>query len=283
MASMGEAQTKRVTPSLPKGRYFFSGNEAVAEGADHVLAAVEGMRGAGPTVIVLDAAAPEDLRHIALAAAQMAPVPLLCGSGGLAVHVPEAFGWRPVRGRRMIDDDPDDGPVLVAVGGLLGWASSPMLSRVNHTVRLADRVWAEEQGLPLPPDSGQGFSLVSRQEADTLSDSLVAAVYKGREIRLLSPDPNSSFTIVPNIPQEFQRIEIAASCSMPLPNGLSLWVDGEKWHTWSGPPYRTFWPLSPGIHAFYVEAIDPSKHAASSSPIYITVHAAQNDRERISP
>jgi len=38
-------------------------------------------------------------------------------------------------------------PVLVAVGGLLGWASSPMLSRVNHTVRLADRVWAEEQGL----------------------------------------------------------------------------------------------------------------------------------------
>ena len=38
-------------------------------------------------------------------------------------------------------------PVLGVMGGLLGWASSPMLSRVNHTVRLADRVGAEEQGL----------------------------------------------------------------------------------------------------------------------------------------
>jgi NAD-dependent dihydropyrimidine dehydrogenase PreA subunit len=37
-------------------------------------------------------------------------------------------------------------PLLVVMGGLLGWAVSPTLCRVHYKVRLAERVWAEEQG-----------------------------------------------------------------------------------------------------------------------------------------
>ncbi len=37
-------------------------------------------------------------------------------------------------------------PLLVVMGGLLGWASSPVLSRLHYKVRLAERIWAEEQG-----------------------------------------------------------------------------------------------------------------------------------------
>jgi ferredoxin len=36
-------------------------------------------------------------------------------------------------------------PLLVVMGGLLGWGSSPVLSRVHYKVRLAERIWAEEQ------------------------------------------------------------------------------------------------------------------------------------------
>ncbi|MHB9132464.1 MAG: 4Fe-4S binding protein [Armatimonadota bacterium] len=38
-------------------------------------------------------------------------------------------------------------PVLIAVGGLLGWRGSGMLAAGNPTIRLATRVWAEEKGM----------------------------------------------------------------------------------------------------------------------------------------
>ncbi len=37
-------------------------------------------------------------------------------------------------------------PVMVGLGGWLGYLGSAELSRSNYTVRLAERVWAEEQG-----------------------------------------------------------------------------------------------------------------------------------------
>ncbi|MCZ6634997.1 MAG: 4-hydroxythreonine-4-phosphate dehydrogenase PdxA [bacterium] len=67
------------------------GLEDIARGADHIQGLIEGMVGAGPTVIVMDAAASEDLREIATAGARLSPTPLFCGSAGLAACVPRAF------------------------------------------------------------------------------------------------------------------------------------------------------------------------------------------------
>ena len=66
------------------------GLEEIAQGPEHVAAIVEGLRGTGPTLIVMDAASAEDLRHVAGAAARMSPPPMLCGSAGLAAQVPAA-------------------------------------------------------------------------------------------------------------------------------------------------------------------------------------------------
>jgi 4-hydroxythreonine-4-phosphate dehydrogenase len=91
------------------------GLEEISEGPDQVVATVEGVRGAGPTVIVLDAASAEDLQCIASAAAMLPAPPLLCGSAGLAAQVAGAFEldgkpWPVRRGSRQA------GPVLLVVG-----------------------------------------------------------------------------------------------------------------------------------------------------------------------
>lgn len=88
--------------------------EDISRGPDHVLALVEGLRGTEPTAIVLDAASADDLACIAAVAARLLPSPLLCGSAGLAAHVPAAFAL----GRRIRAGVPvgAPGPVLTVVG-----------------------------------------------------------------------------------------------------------------------------------------------------------------------
>lgn len=89
--------------------------EDVAEGAGHIAAMAEGMRGSGPTLVVLDAASNEDLRQIALAAAKIGPTPLLCGSAGLAAHLAEAFALRTSFQQRT-PETTASGPVLFVSG-----------------------------------------------------------------------------------------------------------------------------------------------------------------------
>jgi 4-hydroxythreonine-4-phosphate dehydrogenase len=52
---------------------------------------IEAMRGVDPAVIVADAASESDLATIAGACARLNPGPILCGSAGLAAHVPAAY------------------------------------------------------------------------------------------------------------------------------------------------------------------------------------------------
>ena len=65
--------------------------EAVAQGIEHVASMLEAMRGVDPTVIVADAASESDLATLAGACARLSPGPILCGSAGLAAHVPQAY------------------------------------------------------------------------------------------------------------------------------------------------------------------------------------------------
>jgi 4-hydroxythreonine-4-phosphate dehydrogenase len=108
------------------------GLEDISQGPDHILAMIEGLRKPGHTVIVLDAASNSDLRNIALAAARMSVLPLMCGSAGLAAHIPDAFGVR-VGGK--VEQPRVAGPVLVVVGS----AESVTRAQVGE-LRTASRI-----------------------------------------------------------------------------------------------------------------------------------------------
>ena len=70
------------------------GLATVERGADAILDAVQRPGEAERVVVVLDAASPRDLSSVALAAARLDHPALLCGSAGLAAHLPGAFGLK---------------------------------------------------------------------------------------------------------------------------------------------------------------------------------------------
>lgn len=92
--------------------------EDVAQGVDHICAIIESHRDTRRVLIVADAASEEDLAVVAEAAARVNPTPLLCGSAGLAGHVPAAFGLagklQPTRS--CGPSGRESGPSLVIVG-----------------------------------------------------------------------------------------------------------------------------------------------------------------------
>ena len=88
-------------------------------------------------ILVLDAASSDDLRIIAATAAGMRPPPLLCGSAGLAAHVPSEFGIERPATRARAAIPSDDHPVLAIVGSL------------SEVVRTQVRVAREEMGAHL--------------------------------------------------------------------------------------------------------------------------------------
>lgn len=125
-------------------------------------------------------------------------------------------------------------------------------------------VWAQEEGLPMPPEGGDGTAMLQRVSGGA-EEPVTATGTEG--LQLINPDPNSEYRIAPDIPRQFQRLEVVVSCPLELGReGISLWVDGERYHTWTNPPYRTFWTLSPGIHEFRACALH-----ACSEPVRITV------------
>ena len=141
-------------------------------------------------------------------------------------------------------------------------------------------LWAEEEGLPLPPSVAEAHR-VAPQPIDVQGDAgrgpLAAtdAETASSGLNLASPFPNSSYLIAPDIPSSFQRIEIAAVCAPELGlSDLSLWIDGQRWHTWHGPPYRVFWTLVPGSHTFRLEGVTSQRQTASSPLVHIRVEEA---------
>ena len=88
--------------------------EQVQKGPDEIRRSVEALGGSKPTVVVMDATTPEDLKSIAISAAGHATAPLLCGSAGLARQVPDAFGLKGSVGVRGVPHG--NGPLVFAIG-----------------------------------------------------------------------------------------------------------------------------------------------------------------------
>jgi hypothetical protein len=146
--------------------------------------------------------------------------------------------------------------------------------------------WAEQEGLSLPlgenaPTRSDSAALAMVMPAaetpstpiDGGASSELGPAQEPAGIVLTSPDPNSSYRIAPNLPRDFQQLEISALCASELAaQGVTLWVDDQSWHTWAAPPYRVLWPLVPGAHVFRVEGVDAKGHAVSSGALHIQVN-----------
>ena len=158
-----------------------------------------------------------------------------------------------------------------AMTGAVASSDCPVERRVLRRVTFwpaEARLWAEEQGLPMPPGDAEAVAAISGGAGTALGREVDDA----SGLRLASPDPNAVFVMAPTLPPAFQQIEIVAIDSSALGlRAIDLWVDGQVFHTWSAPPYRVLWPLSPGTHAFLLVGTDAKHNTVRSSVVNVTV------------
>ncbi|NLG49223.1 MAG: penicillin-binding protein 1C [Chloroflexi bacterium] len=140
--------------------------------------------------------------------------------------------------------------------------------------------WAEEEGLALPPSvrtaiqAGQGQP-AHNAEASAQPNTIEAAT---PPLALTSPDHGSGFRLSPELPAEYQQIEVVASSPPEAKlQDVTLWIDGKPAHVWPAPPYRLLWPLTPGEHEFRVSGRN-SQGTITSESVRITVYQGTVER-----
>jgi len=135
----------------------------------------------------------------------------------------------------------------------------------------------EKVGIFLPPEASEWA-----QEQKSSSDaqfiiaapvetgSFAPAVQPG--ITLTSPDPNTTYRLVPDVPAANQRIAVEALALAPDDFvQVKLYVDEQLLATFDQPPYATLWQLIPSKHSFHAEAIDRSGQKCTSPAVHIAV------------
>jgi 1A family penicillin-binding protein len=178
-------------------------------------------------------------------------------------------------------------PVRIDVAtGMLATESCPpeqVRERV-YTFLPAEAVeWGRKQGIPQPPteycyshssDDLQQAATDQQEARDSQSSTPYPLSFVSHSFCLVmtSPDPFSVFRLSPALPLSEQRIEVAARpTEETIIANLVLYVDGESLATLPSPPYRSMWPLTPGVHAFHAEGYDATGRRLTSEPVYVTV------------
>jgi len=164
--------------------------------------------------------------------------------------------------------------VLDAATGGLADAATPAERRVQRRITLwpeEARLWAAEEGLLSPWAEQLLASTVGGVAREPLAAQSPLAAARP-PVALLSPDANSVFAISADIPLQSQQVEIVAAVASDLDvREVALFVNDQAWRTWSGPPYRTLWPLEEGQHTFYVVAQSQSQGPLQSPTVQIRV------------
>jgi 1A family penicillin-binding protein len=165
----------------------------------------------------------------------------------------------------------------VATGMLATEACPPeqVTDRVYTFLPAEAAEWGRKQGIPRPPT--EYCPLHGKAEAE-MGDKIQDTGYRTESdhsplsIMMTSPDPFSVFRLSPALPLGDQRIEVAARpAEETVVAELTLYVDGEPLARLTAPPYRSVWPLAPGVHAFHAEGYDATGRRLTSEPVYVTV------------
>lgn len=137
--------------------------------------------------------------------------------------------------------------------------------------------WGRKQGIPQPPTEYcflHSSDKLQQEARGSLSPTpySLSLVPDSSSLVMTSPDPFSVFRLSPALPLSHQRIEIAARpAGETVVAEVTLYVDGEPLDRLALPPYRSVWPLTPGVHAFHAEGYDATGRRLTSEPVYVTV------------
>ena len=93
---------------------------------------------------------------------------------------------------------------------------------------------------------------------------------QANSLALISPAPNTTYHITPNLDLSAQQLSIEAVASQSF-SKVTIYVDGKILAAFSNPPYQTWWTLSAGEHQFWAEGINANSEAAKSDAVTITV------------
>jgi penicillin-binding protein 1C len=154
-----------------------------------------------------------------------------------------------------------------ALSGSLATGTTPAERRVVKSVTSwpAEVLqWAIDEGLATPAQSTPQRATDDGGAGDA-----------GGALRLTSPQDGGMYRVSGELPPNNQQMLVSAVCEL-CQHGerLSLVIDGEDWHSWTGPPYTTYWPLEAGDHVLSLEHQSISGSSWRSAPISISVVTA---------
>ena len=127
-----------------------------------------------------------------------------------------------------------------------------------YTVLPAEAVeWGRERGV----DSGYWILDIASGELKTRNQLIIT-----------SPHQGSVYRLDPALPEDDQRIEIAARASDGVGvASLTIYVDEEPLASIGASPYRAMWPLAPGAHTIAAVGYDTAGNRLESQAVHITV------------
>lgn len=110
-----------------------------------------------------------------------------------------------------------------------------------------------------------------------LDDLLLANVAVGETtaapIHLISPDPQTKYRLTTAVPAAAQKLPVEAVAAAHMQT-ITLWLDDAPLATLTSPPYRVWWPLTPGVHTMWAEGVDEGGTAVQSERITFEVFEA---------
>jgi len=155
--------------------------------------------------------------------------------------------------------------------------STPIERRKSITVLnlpVEAQAWAHKQGLPLLSDYSldSASSLHSQGVLANQEHTLTGTGAPDSKLVLLSPHPNTTYRIDPNLELSSQQIQIEVAAGQGI-SQIEIWVDGDLLTTLPSPPYQVWWTLSAGEHRFWAEGVNASGETVKSGVVVITVLA----------
>ncbi|HEY0602746.1 MAG TPA: transglycosylase domain-containing protein [Herpetosiphonaceae bacterium] len=169
--------------------------------------------------------------------------------------------------------EPDDTHVVFAIDPDLDCrapAGYPQERTVMQSYRRLPpeaETWMIRAGIPRVP---QQICPLPDAAADQVATDAQIGLAAQAEPVLSSPVSGSIFSLSAGIPAERQQIEIQARAGGDVAN-LTIYVDDAPLATFSGPPYRAFWQLTPGLHRAHVVTTDRQGNRRTSEHVEFIV------------
>lgn len=169
-------------------------------------------------------------------------------------------------------------PVVVdaCAGGLAGADVAPSCraERVFRVYPTELQEWARANGIEQPP-AGRNLlagSSVQDSTASVQDAQLVAGSQPPAALTLTSPDPNAVYRLVEALPQDQQRVRLAAQPGHAARlKEVTFLVDGRPLGAISHPPYEAWWTLQRGAHQVAAVGLDAAGRPVLAESIWIEV------------